>query len=596
MSKTSETKQKILKILESGPKRLVDIYPALGLSAATVSQHMKELREMNLIKETEDRHFKNMKYYILNEKNDYAANARKLMGSHLLKTGLGVILVAVLVSSIALLSHNSFSTGNSIQSSTLNISLTDPPHVPLGTERLNITYSSIKIHVTKSSINSSWITVNTTGTIDLMSLINVSKLIGSAKVPFNSVINAASFNISKASITINNVTYPVSLLENQVTANISSSRLNGTSELLLDLSPTILTIYTSNSTLFEMVPSLTAVVVARGDYGVKLNHSGVAIPQQYAPNKNLVERLNSMNGAIVISDAGITQTGNITSISISVKDNSSKRVELDSILIFGNESMYVNVNSIRRYPVPVSSVSPAPFHVVPFGISAALAFPAVPSGAQTMQQVAISRHLKNSMANLNSIGQFNKGTINVQYLHNESFYDFNATNSSYWQTAYNWSTGAINRSWQVVAVNRSKFAQNMQNVQSVQSNQNGQQWVSINPYFNIPRQIGLNGSPKQISVGMKNAYAIGSAKESLGVITLLVNENGSLSQPSFSMRSNFSQQGFILNPGQTATLDFNGTISLGANLVIVHFINGSSYNINVISNGGASASYAATAK
>ena len=58
MGRTSETKNRILELLRGGNKRLVDLYPALELSPATVSQHLKELKGMGLISEVDNSHFK----------------------------------------------------------------------------------------------------------------------------------------------------------------------------------------------------------------------------------------------------------------------------------------------------------------------------------------------------------------------------------------------------------------------------------------------------------------------------------------------------------------------------------------------------------
>ena len=59
----------------------------------------------------------------------------------------------------------------------------------------------------------------------------------------------------------------------QITAAVSSSeKLNTNSAILVDLSPSIVSIYTSNSTTFILVPSVRAVVVGRSGVSVEVGH------------------------------------------------------------------------------------------------------------------------------------------------------------------------------------------------------------------------------------------------------------------------------------------------------------------------------------
>ena len=346
-------KGKILKLLEEGDKRLSDIYPELGLSPATVSQHLKELKEMHLIREVENSHFKNMKYYTLeNSPNKNAA--RKMpyeIKSQVLRISISaIVIMAIIAASITVFESQSAASAQSVY---LPILMTDPPHVPIGTQSLNITYSLIKVQVTKGE-SSTWINVNATGTIDLLSLVNTSSLITKAKIPSNATVDRIGFIISNASIKIGNTTYPVDMPINNIIANISTPVLfNGTTGALVDISPTIITLYTDNSTIFEMVPSIKAIMVGRGAISQQQNISGKQIIGKLNKlNDSILEDLGELNSSISISNANITASNNDTRISIAVKDISNRSVELNHMLIFGNEALYVNINSIINYPLP----------------------------------------------------------------------------------------------------------------------------------------------------------------------------------------------------------------------------------------------------
>lgn len=67
MSAVAETKNRILERLRTGKKNVTQLSAELGLSKATVSQHMQELREMGLIEEEDNRFFRSVKYFRIKE-------------------------------------------------------------------------------------------------------------------------------------------------------------------------------------------------------------------------------------------------------------------------------------------------------------------------------------------------------------------------------------------------------------------------------------------------------------------------------------------------------------------------------------------------
>lgn len=67
MSKTLETKRKILNLLKKREMTITGLSEELGLSTATISQHMEELQRMGAIEKIDNEHFKKLKYYRLNE-------------------------------------------------------------------------------------------------------------------------------------------------------------------------------------------------------------------------------------------------------------------------------------------------------------------------------------------------------------------------------------------------------------------------------------------------------------------------------------------------------------------------------------------------
>src|SRR5271157_5127487 len=67
MSKTLETKRKILALLKGKDMTITGLSSALGLSNATVSQHIDELSRSGVIERVENEHFRKLKYYRVTE-------------------------------------------------------------------------------------------------------------------------------------------------------------------------------------------------------------------------------------------------------------------------------------------------------------------------------------------------------------------------------------------------------------------------------------------------------------------------------------------------------------------------------------------------
>ena len=117
-------------------------------------------------------------------------------------------------------SHSSMtSTSYSGPTGILGVSLTDPPIVPPGVSAVYITYSSVQVHVGDAGNQDGWYTVADAGSVDLMSLLNVSLTLGSAQVQ-TGVFNLISFNISSAAITLNGLNQTAYVPANRISVPI----------------------------------------------------------------------------------------------------------------------------------------------------------------------------------------------------------------------------------------------------------------------------------------------------------------------------------------------------------------------------------------
>ena len=78
MGKTLETKKKILGLLENRKMTITELSKELGLSKATVSQHINELTRVHAVEKVDSEYFKKLKYYKTTP--NYSAMFAKVIG------------------------------------------------------------------------------------------------------------------------------------------------------------------------------------------------------------------------------------------------------------------------------------------------------------------------------------------------------------------------------------------------------------------------------------------------------------------------------------------------------------------------------------
>jgi DNA-binding transcriptional ArsR family regulator len=334
MTKSGQTKKKILKLIGKNTKTPGEISEKLGLAPSTVSEHMDELEQMGAIERVDNPYVKKWKYYKLNQNFDAERIAKPKETSGMIKIAVPLVIVLGLLA-LVIFGLPVLSAGNQI-----TFQLTDPPRVPNGTEALNITYSSLQVHIAGNSNSSGWISGTGSGAIDLMNLINTSQVIGTGSVPKSATVDMVRFDIDSAFITINGTTYNVTVPSGHLTSQVTGQMVNGNSSVMIDLSPVVATIFTENSTVFVLVPSVKAVFI--GNSGVRLK------PGERTPlNDNERQRLNQTTPKIDITSANLAVSGNVTNLSVTVKNNQNESVDLMHVVLYGIPSVFVTPEPIR---------------------------------------------------------------------------------------------------------------------------------------------------------------------------------------------------------------------------------------------------------
>ena len=176
------------------------------------------------------------------------------------KVGLYALFAIALVLIIAYAAMAGFS-GSRSGKTLLAVQLTDPPSVPQGTQHLLVSYSSVEVHVSGQN-QSGWVATQGSGTVDLMTLQNVSQTIANAYVQANATINTVRFNITSAKIIINGTTYNATPPSSQVTVAITGEeKINSSVAVLIDFAPMVNSHPSGNARAYILVPAAKAIVV-----------------------------------------------------------------------------------------------------------------------------------------------------------------------------------------------------------------------------------------------------------------------------------------------------------------------------------------------
>jgi hypothetical protein len=140
--------------------------------------------------------------------------------------------------------------------------MTDPPTVPDGTTAVYINYSNIQVHISQAGNYSGWIDLQSSGEINLMSVINTTQTIAATNIS-SGVFNALRFNVTSAVVTFGGKNYTADLVYQQHTLfvpipggiTIQNGQTTGT---VVDMTPTVLLLGTPQNPTFAFMP------IARG--------------------------------------------------------------------------------------------------------------------------------------------------------------------------------------------------------------------------------------------------------------------------------------------------------------------------------------------
>ncbi len=219
----------------------------------------------------------------------------------------------------------------SAANNTVMVQLTDPPAVPNGTQSLVLYYSNIELHSAGKSNSTGFMSLNALGSVNLMNLTNFTQTIGIGKINKTANFDLLKLNISGATITIDNITYNVSVPNNVLLVKLSSLLNASSSTAIVDFYPSVLQIYVANQTLFVLVPSLKGVVIK----GLPLNASQAHMGAKARLQNSARAEIARYGANISIMGSTLEVHNSTVDFSVTVKDNSNSSVMVNDIMLSG---------------------------------------------------------------------------------------------------------------------------------------------------------------------------------------------------------------------------------------------------------------------
>ena len=257
------------------------------------------------------------------------------------KYSLAAVIAAIAIITVSLFANSTNTTPvvPTAEGATFAVLLTDPPTVPAGTTQLNLTYTDILLHVIYPNGSDEWLPVGASGTVNLFSLVNMTKTIASTTIPINSTVDKVQFTIANVTAVINAQTNNVTSLSDTFVVKVANGAVNKTlSGVLIDFNPTLVQIQASdeNDTIvyyYVLVPSATAMIVN----DITSEHVKVGTIIQIGDNNRvqLVRVKEDFSKNLTIVSATLTVNGNATGLSVTLKNEGNVTFRVFGLTLHG---------------------------------------------------------------------------------------------------------------------------------------------------------------------------------------------------------------------------------------------------------------------
>lgn len=257
------------------------------------------------------------------------------------KYGLAAVIAAIAIITVSLFANltNTTPVVPTAEGATFAVLLTDPPTVPAGTTQLNLTYTDVLLHVIYPNGTDEWLPIGASGTVNLFSLVNMTKTIASTTIPINSTVDKVQFTIANVTAVINAQTNNVTSLSDTFVVKVANGAVNKTlSGVLIDFNPTLVQIQASDENdttvyYYVLVPSANAMIVN----DITSEHVKVGTIIQIGDNNRvqLVRVKEDFSKNLTIVSATLTVNGNATGLSVTLKNEGNVTFRVFGLTLHG---------------------------------------------------------------------------------------------------------------------------------------------------------------------------------------------------------------------------------------------------------------------
>lgn len=213
-------------------------------------------------------------------------------------------------------------------SGTLSVMLTDPPSVPAGVSSIYLTYTGLGVHP-KGFANSTWISVSGEGTIDTMTLINLSQTISTSNVP-SLTYNLVRFNISNVLVDYMGKNYSATIGSGSLTVPIVGGLVvnsSGLAATLVDIQPTVINVGSQAAPSFTIAAGAKALQIPSGEVNDSVKQIGHTAPLE---GNNWFQSFKSRHADNLTFSALSLTSG---SLSFSLKNGGSDSVPIKMVIV-----------------------------------------------------------------------------------------------------------------------------------------------------------------------------------------------------------------------------------------------------------------------
>jgi trimeric autotransporter adhesin len=175
-------------------------------------------------------------------------------------------------SSTSSASHTLSTVGASGSQGTFSMLATDPPITASGVSKVYLQFSGEDVHTATSAAASGWVGLNSSGTIELTSLVNTTQTIASGTIK-SSAYDMARLDVTSATVLYNGKNYTANVPSDQLTANMDSqAQVNSStaSAAVIDLHTVVMNAGNTTQPQFLFSASAKATVVPSSDLSVSL--------------------------------------------------------------------------------------------------------------------------------------------------------------------------------------------------------------------------------------------------------------------------------------------------------------------------------------